>query len=137
MCMSRCRTACRTGRPDDPGCCPTSRSFLALSTSSPFWHSHRTGLMGYRQALYAELPRFGLPDLFRDEAEGYNAYVKALWRAGVIEDSSYVWWAIRPSLKHPTLGAASAGFLHAALPTRWRSRASTAASRATSSSIPR
>ena len=29
---------------------------LALSTSSPFWHSHRTGLMGYRQALHAEFP---------------------------------------------------------------------------------
>ena len=24
-------------------------------------------------------------------------------RAGVIKDASYVWWAIRPSLKHPTL----------------------------------
>src|SRR6185295_18061557 len=24
-------------------------------------------------------------------------------KAGVIEDSSYIWWAIRPSLKHPTL----------------------------------
>ena len=28
---------------------------------------------------------------------------QALVRAGVIEDSSYVWWAIRPSLGHPTL----------------------------------
>src|SRR5205814_630008 len=27
----------------------------------------------------------------------------ALVKAGVMEDSSYVWWAIRPSLKHPTL----------------------------------
>ncbi len=52
---------------------------LALSTSSPFWHSHRTGLMGYRQALYAELPRSGLPDLFRDEAD-YEAYLGALSR---------------------------------------------------------
>jgi carboxylate-amine ligase len=26
-----------------------------------------------------------------------------LVRAGVMEDSSYVWWAIRPSLEHPTL----------------------------------
>jgi carboxylate-amine ligase len=24
-------------------------------------------------------------------------------RAGVMEDSSFVWWAVRPSLKHPTL----------------------------------
>jgi carboxylate-amine ligase len=29
--------------------------------------------------------------------------VAALVKAGVMEDSSFVWWAIRPSLKHPTL----------------------------------
>ena len=31
--------------------------FLALSTSSPFWQSRRTGLKGYRLAAYDELPR--------------------------------------------------------------------------------
>jgi carboxylate-amine ligase len=75
---------------------------LALSTSSPFWQSHRTGLKGYRLAAYDELPRTGVPELFRNRAE-FDAYVAALVRAGVMEDSSYVWWAIRPSLKHPTL----------------------------------
>jgi carboxylate-amine ligase len=30
---------------------------LALSTSSPFWQGHRTGLRGYRLAAYDELPR--------------------------------------------------------------------------------
>lgn len=75
---------------------------LALSTSSPFWQSRRTGLKGYRLAAYDELPRTGLPDLFRNQAE-FDAYVSALVRAGVMEDSSFVWWAIRPSLKHPTL----------------------------------
>jgi carboxylate-amine ligase len=75
---------------------------LALSTSSPFWQSRRTGLKGYRLAAYDELPRTGLPELFRSKEE-FDAYVAALVRAGVIEDSSYVWWAIRPSLKHPTL----------------------------------
>ena len=76
--------------------------FLALSTSSPFWQSRRTGLKGYRLAAYDELPRTGVPELFRTKEE-FDAYVAALVRAGVIEDSSYVWWAIRPSLKHPTL----------------------------------
>jgi carboxylate-amine ligase len=75
---------------------------LALSTSSPFWQSRRTGLKGYRLAAYDELPRTGLPELFRCQAE-FDAYVSALVRAGVMEDSSFVWWAIRPSLKHPTL----------------------------------
>src|SRR5256885_4688453 len=76
--------------------------FLALSTSSPFWQSRRTGLKGYRLAAYDELPRTGVPELFRTK-EQFDAYVAALVRAGAMEDSSYVWWAIRPSLKHPTL----------------------------------
>src|SRR5215831_7952937 len=76
--------------------------FVALATSSPFWQARRTGLMGYRLAAYDELPRTGVPELFR-RREDYDAYVDALVRAGVMEDSSYIWWAIRPSLKHPTL----------------------------------
>lgn len=75
---------------------------LALSTSSPFWQTRRTGLKGYRLAAYDELPRTGLPELFRTNEE-FDAYVSALVRSGVMEDSSYVWWAIRPSLNHPTL----------------------------------
>jgi hypothetical protein len=31
--------------------------FIALATSSPFWQSRRTGLLGYRLAAYDELPR--------------------------------------------------------------------------------
>jgi len=76
--------------------------FVALSTSSPFWQSRRTGLKGYRLAAYDELPRTGLPDLFRTEEE-FDAYVAALVDAGVIEDSSYIWWAVRPSRANPTL----------------------------------
>jgi carboxylate-amine ligase len=76
--------------------------FVALSTSSPFWDSHCTGLKGYRLAAYDELPRTGVPELFRTTEE-FEAYIEALVRAGVIKDSSYIWWAIRPSLKHPTL----------------------------------
>jgi len=76
--------------------------FLALSTSSPFWQARRTGLKGYRLAAYDELPRSGVPELFRTRAE-FDAYVSALVRAGIIEDSSFIWWAIRPSLLNPTL----------------------------------
>ena len=75
---------------------------LALSTSSPFWQAQRTGLMGYRLAAYRELPRTGLPDLFQD-AHDYQRYIDTLVEARAIENSSYVWWVIRPSLKHPTL----------------------------------
>jgi carboxylate-amine ligase len=75
---------------------------LALSTSSPFWQAHPTGLLGYRLAAYREMPRTGLPELFAGEAE-YRRYVDTLTSAGAIENASFVWWALRPSLKHPTL----------------------------------
>ncbi len=76
--------------------------FIALATSSPFWRSRPTGLKGYRLAAYDELPRTGVPELFRNKEE-FDAYVAALVKAGVMEDSSYVWWSMRPSLNHPTL----------------------------------
>lgn len=76
--------------------------FIALSASSPFWNSHKTGLKGYRLAAYSELPRTGLPELFESKRD-YDDYLGALQRSGVIPDESHIWWAIRPSIKHPTL----------------------------------
>src|SRR5215469_8915644 len=76
--------------------------FIALSTSSPFWQGRATGLKGYRLAAYDELPRTGLPELFANTTD-YDAYVAALMRSGAIKDASHLWWAIRPSLKYPTL----------------------------------
>lgn len=76
--------------------------FIALATSSPFWSSRRTGLMGYRLAAYDELPRTGLPPLFQSN-EDFEAYKEALVAARVMPDGTYLWWAIRPSVAHPTL----------------------------------
>lgn len=76
--------------------------FLALSTSSPFWNHRITGLMSYRQALYDEWPRSGIPDFFTDEAD-YQAFVERMQAAGAIADASHLWWAIRPALRYPTL----------------------------------
>ena len=76
--------------------------FIALATSSPFWNSRATGLRGYRLAAYDELPRTGIPELFRTDAE-YADYVNALTSSGAMPDESYIWWAMRPSMRHPTL----------------------------------
>ena len=75
---------------------------LALSTSSPFWEGRDTGLKSYRMAVFRSLPRTGLPEKFDSWAE-YRRHVDVLVRAGVIEDSSKVWWDIRPSERYPTL----------------------------------
>ena len=75
---------------------------LALSTSSPFWNGRVTGLLSYRQTLYDEWPRSGIPDFFENEAD-YAAFADRMTRAGAIQDSSQLWWAIRPALRYPTL----------------------------------
>ena len=75
---------------------------LALSTSSPFWQGQLTGLRGYRLAAYDELPRTGLPELFRTKQD-YDEFVSALVWAKIIPDASYIWWALRPSLPNPTI----------------------------------
>ncbi len=76
--------------------------FLALSTSSPFWASRKTGLKGYRLTAYDELPRTGVPPLFHTDA-AFQHYVDGLVASGVMKDASYLWWMARPSHKHPTL----------------------------------
>ena len=75
---------------------------LALSTSSPFWHGHDTGLKSYRIAVWDALPRTGLPEHFESYGE-YQRHIDVLVRAGLLEDASKVWWDIRPSARFPTL----------------------------------
>ncbi|MCJ2033784.1 carboxylate-amine ligase [Methylobacterium sp. J-068] len=75
---------------------------LALSASSPFWQGKPTGLSAYRLSAFGELPRTGLPDLFADRA-AHERYVRIMTRAGSIQDASFLWWSLRPSIKFPTL----------------------------------
>lgn len=75
---------------------------LALSTSSPFWERKRTGLMSYRQAAYDEWPRTGTPDHLNDEG-AYQRYVELLVETGSVTSQGDIWWAIRPSVRFPTL----------------------------------
>ncbi|MBK1665067.1 carboxylate-amine ligase [Rhodospirillum rubrum] len=75
---------------------------LALTTSSPFWRGEDSGLKSYRIAVFSALPRTGLPDSFSSFAE-YERHVEVLVGAGLIEDSTRIWWDIRPSHRFPTL----------------------------------
>ena len=99
--------------------------FLALSTSSPFWQSRRTGLKGYRLAAYDELPRTGVP-----RAVPHQGGVRRLCRrAGacrrdgglklcLVGDPPLAQASRRWSCARPTAARCST--------TRWRSRRSTA-----------
>ncbi len=75
---------------------------LALSTSSPFWVGEDTGLKSYRIAVWNEMPRTGLPELFDSYSE-YQQHVDILVNTGVIEDGTKIWWDVRPSARFPTL----------------------------------
>ena len=75
---------------------------LALTTSSPFWHGHRTGLKSYRMSVFRGMPRTGLPPHFHSWGE-YQRHVDAVIGAGLIEEASKLWWDVRPSSRYPTL----------------------------------
>ncbi len=75
---------------------------LALSASSPFWQGEDTGLASYRLTIFDNLPRTGLPPQFSGWSD-YERSVSALTDLGLIEDSSKIWWDLRPSAKFPTI----------------------------------
>ena len=75
---------------------------LALSCSSPFWEGRDTGLKSYRLTIFDALPRTGIPERFESFAE-YNRHIDILVGAGLIEDSTKIWWDLRPSARYPTL----------------------------------
>lgn len=75
---------------------------LALSASSPFWQGQDTGLASYRTTVFGNYPRTGLPPHFASWDE-YERSVRALIDVGIIEDSSKIWWDLRPSHRFPTL----------------------------------
>ena len=77
---------------------------LALSTSSPYWQGEDTGLASYRLTVFDNLPRTGLPPRFSGWGE-YERTVGVLTDLEIIEDSTKIWWDLRPSHRYPTIEA--------------------------------
>ena len=75
---------------------------LALSCSSPFWEGDDMGMQSFRLMLLSSLPRTGLPERFESYGE-FRRHLDALVRNGLIEDTTKIWWDIRPSSRYPTL----------------------------------
>jgi carboxylate-amine ligase len=73
---------------------------LALSSSSPFWEGHDTGLASTRSKVFEGLPTAGLPVELADWGE-FEEYMTTLVTAGAITSVREVWWDIRP---HPDFG---------------------------------
>jgi carboxylate-amine ligase len=76
--------------------------FLALSSSSPFWEGEHTGFKSFRLTIFSALPRTGLPERFASYGE-YQRHIDMLIRNGLIQDTTKIWWDLRPSWRYPTL----------------------------------
>ncbi len=75
---------------------------LAMTTSSPFWLGHNTGLKSYRSEVFKKFPRTDIPDHF-DSAASYQSYVDLLVKMNCIDNAKKIYWDIRPHPFFPTL----------------------------------
>jgi glutamate---cysteine ligase / carboxylate-amine ligase len=75
---------------------------LALSTSSPFWVGHETGLKSYRSEVFKQFPRTDIPDHY-DSHQSFQRYVDLLVKTGCIDNGKKIWWDVRPHPFFPTL----------------------------------
>jgi carboxylate-amine ligase len=75
---------------------------LALTTSSPFWMGHNTGLKSYRSEIFKKFPRTDIPDHF-DSYGSFQRYVELLVKTGCVNDGRKIWWDCRPHPIFPTL----------------------------------
>ncbi len=75
---------------------------LALSTSSPFWLGHDTGLKSYRSIIFSDLPRTGIPRYF-NSYDAYERLTETFIKTGCIEEATQIWWDLRPHPTFPTL----------------------------------
>jgi glutamate---cysteine ligase / carboxylate-amine ligase len=75
---------------------------LALSANSPFWRGEDTGYASYRLEIWQRWPTSGVPPTLRDRAE-FDRLVGDLERIGAIDDATFLYWYVRPSVRYPTL----------------------------------
>lgn len=75
---------------------------LALSTSSPFWMGHNTGLKSYRSEVFKQFPRTDIPDYY-DSHASFQRYIDLLVKTKCIDNGKKIWWDVRPHPFFPTL----------------------------------
>ena len=76
---------------------------LAVSASSPFHEGVDTGLHSARTQVFTRFfPRCGVPDTLRSWDE-HAAYVRFLYETGSVDESTQLWWSVRPHMDFPTV----------------------------------
>jgi carboxylate-amine ligase len=76
---------------------------LAVSASSPFHEEVDTGLHSARTQVFTRFfPRCGVPDALHSWDE-HAAYVRFLYETGSVDESTQLWWSVRPHMDFPTV----------------------------------
>ncbi|MGY1809004.1 glutamate--cysteine ligase [Blastococcus sp. SYSU D00669] len=75
---------------------------LAMTGSSPFHDGQDTGYDSYRTQWWSRWPNSGPPE-YLGGADRFAEVVAGLVASGVVEDSSNLYWDVRPSYHLPTL----------------------------------
>jgi carboxylate-amine ligase len=68
--------------------------FIALGANSVFFDGEDSGLQAYRNKIFEQLPRAGLPYYFEEFFEMGELY-EALHNSQTIESSRDIWWDVR------------------------------------------
>ena len=75
---------------------------LAMTTSSPFWLGHNTGLKSYRSEVFKKFPRTDIPDHFESHQQ-FQSYIDLLVKMNCMDNAKKIWWDVRPHPHFPTL----------------------------------
>jgi len=81
---------------------PWMSVLLALSANSPFWQGVDTGYASYRLQVWQRWPTSGMPPWLASVAE-FRELVDQLQAIEAIEDPTFLYWYLRPSIRWPTL----------------------------------
>jgi carboxylate-amine ligase len=73
---------------------------LAISTNSPFFQAHDTGMLSARTFQFGAFPRTNIPETFRD-FEHFQQVLESFIAMESIKLPRQIWWKIRP---HATYG---------------------------------
>lgn len=77
-------------------------ALVALAANSPYWQGGDTGYASYRLQVWQRWPTSGMPPHL-DSAADFDGLVDALRSIDAIEDATFIYWYVRPSIRWPTL----------------------------------
>lgn len=75
---------------------------LALSANSPYWQSTDTGYASYRLQVWQRWPTSGMPPQLSSAVE-LKELIAELEAMEAIEDPTFLYWYVRPSVRYPTI----------------------------------